>query len=180
MKPEGSLPFSQKPATSSSPASPHHSSLPLPFSFFKPLFNLILPSKVSSSKCFLSCRFPNQNTVRISFAYLACHMICPSYPLTFDRPYNIWPYDAVSSGILLPPSSLTLFSYTLCVWCSVNVRDQVSHPHKVTKTDITNRIATSANDNDNTLETSHPLPHRARKTAKASLNTESVTVTGVT
>jgi hypothetical protein len=61
------------------------------------------------------------------------------------------------------------------------VIDQVSHPHKVTKIDITDYyIATAANDNDHTFDASHPLPYRVRKTAKASLYKENVTAKGVT
>ena len=59
------------------------------------------------------------------------------------------------------------------------MRDQVSHPHKITKIDITNRIATATNDDNDTFEASHPLPYRVRKT-EVSLKTENVTVTGVT
>ena len=86
------------------PVLSHHiTCLPPPILLLYVPFNRILPSKLRSSKCFLSCRFLNQNTVHISLVYLACPTVCPSYPVTFDRLYNIRPHDAASSSLLLPP-----------------------------------------------------------------------------
>jgi len=58
--------LSQSWATTSLQSTPSH------LFIFVPL-NLILTPKLRSSKWFLFCRFPNQNTVRISLVYLACH-----------------------------------------------------------------------------------------------------------
>ena len=53
-------------------------------------FNIILPSKPSSSKWSLSIRSPNQNRACTSPVLHTCQMPRPSHYSWFDRPNSIW------------------------------------------------------------------------------------------
>ena len=59
-----------------------------PTHFLKIHFNIILLSMPSSSKWFLSIRFPHQNLVCMSLVLHTCHVLHPSYSLP-DHPNNI-------------------------------------------------------------------------------------------
>jgi hypothetical protein len=89
-----------------------------------------------------SCIFPKGfpiNFLFISHLPHARYMPRPSHPSWFDCPNIIWlstnyesPRYAVFSSFLFGPNIplSTLFSNTLNLYCSFNVRDQVSHPYK--------------------------------------------------
>jgi hypothetical protein len=109
-------------------------------------FNIILPSTPRSSKWPLSIRSPHQNHVRTYLVPHTCHMPRPSHSFRFNHPSNIWwgvqtkrsPlysgfHTPVTSSVLGPNILLsTLFSNTLSLCSSLNVRDKVSHPYKTT------------------------------------------------
>jgi hypothetical protein len=104
----------------------------------------ILPSTPWSFERSLSFRLSHQNLVHFSFSSNACHMCRPPHSLRFDVPNGIWwwfqnmklfsmqfpPFSSyfisLRSDILLR----TLFSNTLSLCYSLNVRDQVSRPCK--------------------------------------------------
>ena len=88
MKPEGSLPHSQVPATCSYPEPDQSSPCPLSH-LLKILLNIILPSMPGSSKWSLSLKFPHQNPVYTSALPHTCYMPRPSHCPRFDHPSNI-------------------------------------------------------------------------------------------
>jgi len=77
METEGSLPFSQKPATGPYPesdeSSPH---TPPPFST-KIHSNIIFPFPIRSSEWPLPFKFSNRNVVCVSVVFHACYMSRP-------------------------------------------------------------------------------------------------------
>ena len=114
--------------------------------FLKIHLNIIFPSTPGSSKWSFYLRFPDQNTVCTSPLPRTCYI---------GRPYNVSLYDypnkfgeeyrSLSSSLCrflhstvisspLGPNILlsTLLSNTLTLHSSLNVSDQVSHPHKTT------------------------------------------------
>jgi hypothetical protein len=105
----------------------------------------ILPSTPRSSEWSLSFGLSNQNLVYFSLLSCACHMPHPPRSPWFDLANAIsgvqimkLPIVQLSPlsrySILLGPNILlsTLFSNTLSLYSSDDVRDQVSHPYKTT------------------------------------------------
>jgi hypothetical protein len=115
-------------------------------------FNIILLSE-SKSSFRLSCK----NSARISLLSLACYMPCTSHSprlitlIIFGEECNLWSSSLCSFlqprviSSLFGPNILlsTLFSNTLSLCSSLNVRDQVSHPYKTTS-----KIIVYNNDDD--------------------------------
>ena len=62
----------------------------LPSSLLKIHFNIILPSTLRPSKCFLSLRSPHQNHVRTSPISPMRYMPRPSHSSLFDHPNAMW------------------------------------------------------------------------------------------
>jgi hypothetical protein len=101
-----------------------------------------------SSKWSLSFRLSHQNPAHISLFSHACHMPCHLILLAliclmlFGKEYNLCSpsscsffRSAVTSSLLGQDILLrTLFSNTLSLCSSLNVRYQVSHPYKATAT----------------------------------------------
>jgi len=88
MEPRSSLPHSQAPATCpypeadlSTPSSPSH--------FLKIYLNNILPFKPSTSKRFLSLRFPHQNPISLLPLPHTCHLPRPVEMTYTDPIYKI-------------------------------------------------------------------------------------------
>ena len=142
MEPEGSLPQSQVPANSPYPEPVRYSLCPT--SHLKIHLNIILLSTPDSPKWSFSLRFRHQNSVYNSPLPHTCYMPRPAhYPRFFTRKiFSEW-YRSLSSSMcsflhspvtlsLLGPNILlsTLFSNTLCLCSSLNVRDQLSQPYK--------------------------------------------------
>ena len=146
MEPEGSLPHSQVPANSLSILSqldPVHTPT---FHFLKIHLNIILPSAPGSPQLAPSLRFPYQHPVHAS--PLPIRATCPAHLILLDfitRTILGEQYRSFSSSLcsflhspvtssLLGPNILlnTLFSNILSLRSSLNVSDQVSHPHKAT------------------------------------------------
>jgi len=89
METEGSLPFSQVPATCPYPESDQPSPCPPPSYFLKIKLNIILPPTPGSSKWSLSFRYSQQNHVYTSAIPNTCYMPLPSHCSRFDHPKNI-------------------------------------------------------------------------------------------
>jgi hypothetical protein len=134
---EGSSPCSQEPATGPYPE-PNESTSPPPPQPIILKSNLIPTSH-------LCPELSHRNPVH-SLLFHMCHMPCPLHSpdliclLIFGEEYKLWTYtlcnflhSPVISSLLGPNILLrTLFSNTLSLYSSPNVRDQVSHPHKTT------------------------------------------------
>ena len=145
MEPKGSLPYSQILTTCPYPE-PNKSS-PCPTSHFLNIhLNINLPSRPGSSKWPLALRFAHQNSVCTSpLPIRATHH---AHPILLNLITQIisgeeyrslnsllhsflhFRYFSSLSGPNVPLN--TLFSNTLSVHSSLNVSDQVSHPHKTT------------------------------------------------
>jgi hypothetical protein len=139
MEPEGSLPHSQVPATCPYPEDPAHTPTPL---FLKIHLNIIFPSTPGSPKRTLSLTFPHQIPVYASPFAHTCYMPRPPHSSRFYHPNNIewgvqiimqfsplpsflaplWPKHSHRHPILKHPQHMS----------SLNVSNQVSHPHKIT------------------------------------------------
>jgi hypothetical protein len=101
-----------------------------------------IPSTHRSSEWSPSSSLSHQNLLYISFLSHACHMLRPPHSQWFAWLYVVMSADnealhyATSSitSSLLGPNILfsTLFSNSLSLCSSFNVRDQVSHPYKTT------------------------------------------------
>ena len=144
MHPEGPLPRPWQLATCPYPE-PDQSSSP-PSYFLKIHFNIIFPSTPKHVKGFLAFRTPYQNSVCTSPLNHICHM--PNLPHSSDlitsktfgeenRSLNSslcsFLNSSVPSSRLGPNFFLSiLFSNTLNLHSSLNMRNQVSHPYKTT------------------------------------------------
>jgi hypothetical protein len=85
----------------------------------------ILPSTPRSSQWSFSFGLSHQNLVAYTFLSSPMRPTCPAHLILLDL--------IVTSSLLGPDILLrTLFSNTLSICCSLNVRDQVSHPYKTT------------------------------------------------
>jgi hypothetical protein len=107
----------------------------------------IFPSMTGPSEWSLPFRFWNQNVVRISHLSLM-RTTCPIHVILlhlitliiFDEAYTLWSYSLCN--VLQPPATSSplgpntllssLFSYAFSLCSPLTVRDQVSHPYKVT------------------------------------------------
>ena len=109
MEPEGSLPYSQDPATCPYPASDQTSPCPIPL--LEDTFNIIPPSTPRFSKWSLSVRLPHQSPICTSPQHLLRASLCSLlHPLLSLFGPNI------SLNVLL--------SNILSLCSSLNVRDQ--------------------------------------------------------
>jgi hypothetical protein len=137
--PQGSLPYSQVPATCPYPE-PAWSSPYTHAPFPEDASNIILPSTPGSPEWSPSLRFPYQNPVYAST--LSIRATCPARHIHLDLIVRTVLYRSLSSSLCsflhsLVTSSLlgqnivlnTLFSKILSLRSSFNVSDQVSHPY---------------------------------------------------
>jgi hypothetical protein len=144
MEPKSSLPRSQEPFTGPSPkpdqSSPYHTS------YLRSILILSTHLRLGLSSGPFPSGFPT-NTLYAFFCYLIratcpAHLILPDFIflIIHCEEYKVWSSSLCS--FLQPPvtSSLsgpnillnTLFSNTLSLCSSLNVRDQVSHPYRRT------------------------------------------------
>jgi hypothetical protein len=108
--------------------------------------NIILPFTSRSAWWPLSLWISNQNPVCIPLLPHSCYMPCSSHPPWLDHSkYTWWRVQVLKLLIIqFSPTSLTyslfgpnillstLFSDTLSLCSSLNVRNQVSHPYRTT------------------------------------------------
>ena len=118
-----------------------------PSNFFKIHFNIILPHRPRSYKCFFSSGLPTKTLYAPLSVPSTCHVLHPYHSSWFDYPSNIWWGVEVMNFLvmyfslllwqlfLLGPNILlsTLPSNILSLRSSLNVRDQSSHPYKTGK-----------------------------------------------
>ena len=140
MKPEGSSPYLQQSAPSTYPELDQSISR-CPSYCLKIHFSIILPSMPRSLKWSLSLRFPHQNPVCASPLRCTCHMPRPSHPSRF---HHLMTFGQQYESLLILPLSCHIVPFrskyapqhpilnTLNLCSSRNVRNQVSHPHKIT------------------------------------------------
>jgi hypothetical protein len=139
-KPEGSLPCSQEPSTGLY-AEPDWSSPYHPFSLRSILIlstHLLLGLR-SALSFWLSHQYP----IWIPLLPHSSYMFCPTHPPWLHHSNYVWwevqvmklimqfPPSPVTSSLFGPKILLsTLFSNTVSLYSSLNVRDQVSHPYR--------------------------------------------------
>ena len=145
MHPEGPLPRPRQLATCPYPE-PDQSSPP-PSYFLKIHFTIIFPSIPKPSKWFLAFKTPHQNPVCTSPLTHTCHMpsLSHSSDLIASKMFgeenrslssslcNILHYSVTSSTSGTYIFLSILFSKTLNLHSSLNMRHQVSHPYKTTR-----------------------------------------------
>jgi hypothetical protein len=115
-------------------------------------FDIVHPPTSWSSQWSLSFWLSNQYSICTPLHPYSCYMARPSHPSWLDYSHYTWRRVQVTKLLIMqfsptsclrPPvsSSLfgpnillnTLFSNTLSLCSSLNVRDQVSHPHTTTE-----------------------------------------------
>jgi hypothetical protein len=141
-EPEGSSPHSQQPANGPYPEPGESTAFP-PANLPKVHFDPILPSTPWSSRRSLSSDLSHQILLHFSPLSHACHMSHPPHArclMISGDEYELWSsplfnflHSPVTSSLLGPNIPLcTLFSSTLSLCSSLNVRDQISHPYQTT------------------------------------------------
>jgi hypothetical protein len=139
MEPEGTLPLLKEPSTFPNPepdkSNPYHT---IPSYLSKIYFNIVYAPTSWSSQCLFPTGFPTN-------IHHSCYMPCQSHPPWLDRSkgYKLWTSSIrsflqppVTSSLFGPSILNTLFSNTLSLWSSFNVRDQVSHSYSTTGKNI--------------------------------------------
>ena len=140
MGPEGSLPHSQEPPTSPYPEPGQSSPCPTNTTSWRSILILSTHVRLGRPSGLLTSGLHHENPVYTSPR--TCYMPCPSP--SFDQPNNIWCRVQIMKLLVMQSSPLpcylvplrpkyplsTLFSKTLNLHSSLNVRDQVSQPYK--------------------------------------------------